>query len=816
MEKDSAPNNIAPAGLLSAREREVAELVVHGKSNRAIADALFLSERTVESHVSSIFNKLNVHSRVELAGAVLQGAGKFGSDTHRHHITSNNLPIQPTSFVGRDVESSEVKALLTKSRLVTIVGAGGVGKTRVALHVGAQLRDAFEYGAWFVDLAKVSGEDSVVPEIASAFEITSQGFSALLDRVLAHMKNKRLLLILDNCEHVVGEAARVAGSVLTACPQVTILATSREAPLGVGGEQVYPLPPLDVPPAAAGPGAENALRFSAVALFVERARAVDAHFAFTDDNASDVAEICRRLDGIALAVELAAARVTTLSVHQLLERLREQFQYLKGVDRSAHPRHQTMRATLDWSYEWLSEAERAMFRRLAIFQGGFMIEAVPAAWDLELLDELSVLENLSSLVNKSLVAVKVGAQSQRYRLLEPLRQYGLERLKEHQEFDATARRHAQYFAEFARQAADSWNKTPDLIWLGNIEAELDNIRAALEWSLSQSNDPVLGAQIAARLGNFWFSRDYHEGLRWLELAQRSVTYEGYPALSVEVAVARMRSYMMADIPATLRAVEEAQPYARSLSDEVLLRRTLLFYGLALLALNRLDEAEITAKECVERSERSHDPYRLAFGLWILARLNRRRGNLDVARELSTRMTQVHEGMQLSLDRNRLVILTERACVHQLDGQLARAIELCKEAHSITQLTKDPPSEVQTGYYLAALLLMSGQVDEARANGRSLLELSREELLSHGIAPALQVLAGVATQRAKYDVAARLLGWAEARFPLQAIPRDAIVDVDPQWFILPLRDHFGDVRLAGLMAEGAAWSEDQAIEAALKV
>ncbi len=731
-------------------------------------------------------------------------------------VPTSNLPRQTTSFVGRDVESSEVKALLTKSRLVTIVGAGGVGKTRVALHVGAQLRDAFEDGAWFVDLAKVSGADSVVPEIASAFEITSQGFSALFDRVLSHMKHKRLLLIIDNCEHVVGEAARVAGSVLTACPQITILATSREAPLGVGGEQVYTLPPLDVPPPEGKLAAEDTLKFSAVALFVERARAVDAHFAFTDNNASDVAEICRRLDGIALAVELAAARVKTLSVHQLLERLREQFQYLKGVDRAAHPRHQTMRATVDWSYEWLSEAERAMFRHLAIFQGGFMIEAVPAVWDVEPLDELSVLDNLSSLANKSLVAVKVSAQSQRYRLMEPLRQYGLERLKEQHEFDETVRRHAQYFAEFARQAAENWRKTPELVWLGNIEADLDNIRAALEWSLSRRNDPMIGAQIVEHLGAFWFSRHYHEGLRWLELAQAAATYEDNPTLAVAIAAHRARSYSQANMGEALRVCEEAIGFARSVSEEVHLRRLLFFYGAALAAFNRLDEAEAAATESLERAERAVDKYRIAFNLWLLARLNRKRGNLDVARQLSNRMAVEYESMKLLYDRNRWVILTERARAAQLDGHTDRAIELCREAHSLALLTQDPLGDVQAEFCLATLLLMSGAVAEARNHGRAVLELSRDELMPHGITFALQILAGVATQRDQRDVGARLLGNAESRFREQPVMRDTFVDVDPYYFMKPLLDRFGDVRLAELMAEGAAWSEDQAVEEALKV
>ena len=231
--------------------------------------------------------------------------------------------------------------------------------------------------------------------------------------------------------------------------------------------------------------------------------------------------------------------------------------------------------------------------------------------------------------------------------------------------------------------------------------------------------------------------------------------------------------------------------------------------------NRLDEAEAALNECLERSEGGIDPYRETFSLWTLARLNRRRGNFNVARKLSKRMTEVFEQMQLPQDRNRWVLLAERARFEQLDGHLARAIELCREAHSIPQLAKDPQGEVQAEYYLAALLLLSGAVDEARAHGRSVLKVSQEELLPHGIAPAMQVLAGVATQRGDHDVAARLLGYAEARFQAQKIPRDMWVEVDPEWFKQPLLEHFDGSRMEKLMAEGAAWSEERAIEEALK-
>jgi predicted ATPase/DNA-binding SARP family transcriptional activator len=731
-------------------------------------------------------------------------------------MPTNNLPRQTTSFVGREVELGEVKALIATGQLVTIVGAGGVGKTRVALQAGTELFETFDDGVWFADLAKVSEADSVIPELASAFSVTSHGFRALFDHVLAYLKHKHLLLVIDNCEHVVDEAARVVDQISTACPHVTILATSREN-LGARGERVYLLPSLNLPPPHEEPAAEDVAGFSAVALFVDRAVASDAHFVFSDDKAGVIVEICRRLDGIALAIELAAARVRTLSVHQLLERLREQFRLLTGGGRVAHPRHQTMRAALDWSYEWLSETEKAMFRRLAIFQGGWMIEAVPGISDDDSLDELSVLDNLSSLVNKSLVAVEFSGQSQRYRLMEPLRQYGLERLKEHLESDYAGRSHARYFAELVRQAADKVRKVPgEVAWLAHIEEEIDNIRAALEWSLLRRNDPVLGAQIAENLGAFWFSRHYHEGLRWLELAQAAVTYEDYPTLSIGIAVARVRSYMVASTSATLRVCEESLARARTVSDELHLRRLLMFYGVTLVGANRIDEAEAAAKESLDSAERANDPYRVVFNLWTLARVNRRRGKFDVARNLSIRMAQVYEALHLPHDRNRWPILIERARCEQLDGDLARAIELCREAHAEALLTRDPLGDVHAEYFLATLLFMSGAVSEARDHGRALLKLSLDELLPHGITFALQVLAGVATDRAEHAIAAELLGYAELRFREQPLVRDAFVDVDPDLFIQPLRDHFGEGRLAELVAEGERWSEDQAIEEALKI
>jgi predicted ATPase/DNA-binding CsgD family transcriptional regulator len=798
---------------LTNREQEVLELMALGLTNREIADQLVLSARTVEAHIEHLLEKLGVQNRTRaIIGAIHSGLLKGSSaDTVGRR---SNLPLLRTSFVGRTAELVEIKTLLGKHRLVTIVGAGGVGKTRVALRVGVESLDTFNDGVWLADLAKISGPHSVVPAIASAFGVKSLGFGTLEERLLLHLRSKRLLLILDNCEHVIVEAGRTVHSILATCPEVTVLATSRER-LGEQGEHLYRLPSLDVPP----PNAEvieKALKFSAVALFVDRARLVDTHFELVETNARAIGNICQRLDGVALAIELAAARVTTLTPDELLERLRAQFRLLRGGDRAVHPRHRTMRATLDWSYDWLTDTEKAAFRRLAIFQGGWTVDTLGAAGLDQVLDEADLLDTLSSLVDKSLVTAELRGGAQRFRLMEPLRQYGLERLKESHEFEAVAAHHASYFTEFARQAASHWRTPSEPAALEKIEDEMDNIRAALEWALLQRHASALGAELATYLGNFWLTRHYHEGVQWLESAQAAISFEEHPALSGAVTGHLLRSYAQADQSKTLPLCEEAIPLLRKLDDQLPLRRTLFFYGTVLLSRDRLDDAEQAFQECLELCQRADDTYLTCWQLIFLGRMNTRRGQLERARELLTQGCEIYDSLGIPLDRNRWIAFAPRARLEQLAGHLDQAIALCREGLRITQLTQDPLGGMQIEYLLAAFLFLSGDDEEARTHGLAVLRVSQNELLPHGIAPAIQVLAGVATLRGRLEIAARLLGYVEMRFPKQAYPPNTVVEVDPQWFIGPLREHFGDSRLAELMAEGATWSEDRAIEAALTV
>ncbi len=724
----------------------------------------------------------------------------------------NNLPRQATSFIGRDEELAEIKTLVAKSQLVTLVGTGGVGKTRAALQVGADLLDGSGDGVWFVDLAQVAGTSYVIPEIARVFSIQPQADHDFLDDLRFYLKGKHLLLIIDNCEHVVAEASRVISELIKTCPRVYVLATSREG-LNVHGEHVYRMPSLSVPSPLEKPDAEAALRYGAVALFVARASALDSQFSFTDEKVPIVADICRRLDGIALAIELAAARVTILSLKQLSQRLDERFRLLTGGDRTALPRQQTMRAAIDWSYELLSETEQTVFRRLSIFQGGWTLEAASTVCSDDSLDEFAIFDTMSLLVNKSLVVVEFSAETQRYRLLESLRQYGLERLNQRTEVDVIGRRHAQYFAEFGRRIGEKWQTMPDVVWLAAIDEEIDNIRAALSWSLEKGNDPTLGARLAEQLWVFWFGRSPHEGKRWMEAARAAVDAEPDPVLSLDIDLALTRLRVGRSREETLALCERALTEARALGDERRLARAVFYWGEVLVFENRCGEAEVALTEALEHSRNVGDQYRATSALQILGKAYVRLGRVDEARKAfneAMRYYGVH-----SAERNHALALIDNANLERVSGDPERAIALTLEARKIAQILRDRNLEIIAEAASGWHSLLTGQFDTARAAAHRYLTISIEERFEYGVATAVQSLGGIAVHDEDFERAALLLGYSEANVQ-KFFARNPWVDFDVESFLGPLRERLGEEALAALMAEGAAWPQERAVEEAFKV
>src|SRR5215211_2800825 len=429
---------------------------------------------------------------------------------------SNNLPASLTSFVGREREVVEIKRLLAMTRLLTLTGAGGCGKTRLALEVAADLVGAYPDGVWLVDLAPLSEPGLVAREVAGALEVPERPGEPLTDTLVDALRTRRALLVLDNCEHLVGAVARLVEDLLRSCPDLRFLATSREA-LGVPREVNRPVPPLSLPDPGRPTTVEELEGYGSARLFVERALYRPSAFALTPENAGAVAEVCRQLEGMPLAIELAAARVGVLAVEQIFERLSDSLGLLTGGGRTLTSRQRTLRGSLDWSHALLDEPERKLFGRLAVFAGGWSLEAAEAVCSGDGIERGDVSGLLGELVDKSLVMVGATANGvTRYRMLEPIRQYAREKLEESGQADEGRSRHATFFLTLAEEAEPELAGSQQGLSVERLEGDHDNLRAALSWVL-QRDEGELGLRFGGALWRFWYNRGYlSEGISWLE------------------------------------------------------------------------------------------------------------------------------------------------------------------------------------------------------------------------------------------------------------------------------------------------------------
>ncbi len=440
----------------------------------------------------------------------------------------NNLPAQLTSFIGRDAEMAAARTQLASSRLLTVTGMGGSGKTRLALQAAADALEDYPDGVWLVELAALSDPELVVQEVAGVLGVREEAEKKLLQTLRDTLRPQAALLILDNCEHVVDAAARLVDALLKSCPKLSVLATSREA-LGIGGEAVLPLPPLSMPALGTAAATPEALaECEAVRFFVERATAALPTFRFSAGNAAAVASVCARLDGIPLALELAAARVKVLTPEQIDGRLDDRFRLLSGGSRTALPRQQTLRALVDWSYDLLTPAEQTLLCRLSVFAGGWSLgaaETVCAGSSAEPgrdVEDREILELLSHLAAKSLVVVEPPEAGQvRYRLLESVRSYARERLAQ-APGEALAQRHRDFFLAFAEEAEPELAGANQVLWLNRLEGDLENLRAALSFARSERDLSL--PRLAGALSHFWYGHSYlSEGMGWLTEALAEAT-----------------------------------------------------------------------------------------------------------------------------------------------------------------------------------------------------------------------------------------------------------------------------------------------------
>jgi len=481
-------------------------------------------------------------------------------------VPRHNLPAQLTSFVGRRQNIDEIGRLLVTTRLLTLTGAGGCGKTRLALQVASGLIDDFRDGAWWVDLAPLSDPDLVTHSVASAFKVQEGPSRLLIDGLCDYLRSRHVLLVLDNCEHLIGACAQLAESLLLASPGSRILATSRES-LGLPAETVWRVPSLSVPASLAA-STETAEQSEAVGLFIDRATAVAPTVVLSEANASLVGAICRRLDGIPLAIELAAARMNVLSVEQIYDRLNDRFRLLTGGSRTAVARQRTLEATVDWSYNLLSKIERRFFCRLSVFVGGWTLEAAETICAGGAIKKALVLDLLSNLVNKSLVSSEDDATGvRRYRLLETVRQYAREHLLRSGEASRVRNRHLAFYLALARRAEPQLTRADQGSWLTQLQHDHDNLRSALEWSVAGPDRRQDAMELAGALFWFWLKRGYlDEGRQWLQrgLALDATNAPGLRAKAL-VGLAHMM-WFQGDHASMLQQLEESLALGRQIND----------------------------------------------------------------------------------------------------------------------------------------------------------------------------------------------------------------------------------------------------------
>ncbi len=813
---------------LTLRQGEIAELLVRGKSTREIALELILSPRTIETHVAAIYNKYGVSSRAELMHAVLGP-----SSDARARVTlpdagaaKTNLPVRRGELLGRRPDIENVVRTLRANQLVTLTGAGGIGKTQAAMAVGEALLEEFPAGVCFVELAALAHGSPVAEALAQTLNLQPAKDRPLIDSLVTYLQRTTLLLIVDNCEHVIGEVATLVDALMRSCPRLRILATSRE-PLRIGGEQRYRLPSLSVPANhdAAGLRATRGAEFSAVQLFTARAQAVDFSFALDDENTPIVADICRRLDGIPLAIELAAARVKVLSLRSLATKIESHLRILAGGDRLALPRHQTMHALIDWSYDLLAPAEQRLFERLSVFAGGCALAEAAIAYGVENDDEFVVLDLLSSLVDKSLLGVDLQSSESRYVMLQSFAQYASEKLESRGEATLVRQRHASAYAALAERLEEEYELAPTAAWYTRAEIDFENFLSALAWSLGAGHDIALGQRLAAAMRPVW--ANVGRGRRWLQIARELVDERTPPLLAarLEHAAASARSVgheTESVVETSLRLIAVYQELGEPL-------RAAYAQSLAAFSLNvlgRLAEAESLIAPALEVARSYGRTPLVAFLLRASSHLNGQRGDMNGSREKLVEALAIYE--RIGADRLATSTVGQLA---ELEFQLGNFEQACDVGIRCINLQRAQGSRNLAHGLLnsAAYNVALNRWDRARAyacEALGLLQEAQEAIRAIALLHLTAVVVLSAVDEASSPApmpssstlkqGALLLGNHDACMIRFGVARGYTEHQEYDRVLAALRAHVPAAELERYFAQGAALTPEQAIELARSI
>jgi predicted ATPase/class 3 adenylate cyclase len=726
----------------------------------------------------------------------------------------NNLPLQPTPLVGREREVEEVAERLRgeEVRLLTLTGPGGTGKTRLALQAGAELLEAADDGVFFVSLATITDPELVPSAIAGSLGLKESAEGSLMETLESYLQQKRLLLILDNFEQVL-EGATLVGALLGSCPELKVLSTSR-MPLGLYGEQEYPVPPLALPDPRVLPPLERLTQYEAVRLFVERAKAVKLDFEVTNESAPAVAEICIRLDGLPLAIELAAARTKLLPPQALLMRLGNRLKLLKGGARNLPARQQTLRAAIDWSYELLTEEEKTLFGRLSVFSGGHTLEAAEPVCEPE--GDLDVLEVLGSLLEKSLLRQEevVGGES-RFGMLETVHEYAGEKLEESGEAEEVKRRHAEYFLTLAEEANAKLRGPDQLEWLRRLETDHDNMRTALAWAL-RGEQAELTLGLGGALWWFWFVRGhYSEGRRWLERAlamdgrgsgdSRAMVLAGVGALALE----------QGDLDRVEEACEEGLELLSYEAKQRSEAKLYLLIPLGHVALEKEDHSRATKlfEESLALSWETGHALGRADSVMSLATTSYEQGDLERATRL------FEEGLDLFRqlgDRLGLAwCLINLGLAVYSGGDSGRAAKLTEEGVGLLRKLGVGADTAVGLCNLGWMALSQNDPGKAADYYEESLRLASDTGMEPVVLTTLEGYACLAGVRGEAQRAARLWGAAQTIQEAKGVPRDTDFLAEADARIAAVRSGMGEEAWEEAWFKGRAMTLDEAVSDALE-
>jgi non-specific serine/threonine protein kinase len=758
---------------LTAREQEILRLVALGLSNRDIAEELVVAPETIRWYTKQIYSKLGVHGRIPALvrakelGLLEEAAVKTETETPLQQPLNYTLPSPPTPLIGRSQEIAEVKRLMQATRLLTLTGVGGTGKTRLALQAASEVLADFADGVYFVDLAPLSDAVLVAKAVAAGLGVIENAGEPLQDTLKRALAGREMLLLIDNFEHVIG-AAPLISDLLAASPRLKALVTSREA-LRLSGEQEYPVPPLSLPSGEAV-SIQDVTASEAGTLFVQRAQMIQPRFVLSKDNMPAVAQICARLDGLPLAIELAAARCKLLTPQALLERLDSRLNVLAGGLRDAPARQRTLRDTIEWSYNLLDEDEKTLFTRLAVFRGGRSLDAIEVVCGQDL--SIDVLDGLASLVDKSLVQQKETAAGEpRFVMLETIHEYARERLEASGEAEMMQRRHGEYFVELAERAQPELRLAQHYLWSQRLHVEHDNLRVALEWCL-RSGNITLGVRLASALTLFWHGFGHHvEGRSCVDqmigrLDEAPMEYHARFLISA----GHMYS-VQHDVPKAQQVFKRALDISRQLGDKRRTAWSLIFLGYVMLG-----ETD-AAIEVVEE------------GLALFRELGHKPG---IAQALN--------------------IVGE---VARFGGEDARARRAYEECLVVSQETGETRRIVYVYYNLGFLAQHEGDHEKAKDLLHKGIQLARSLNISLQIAEGLAYLAGSIGAAGQPQRAARLLGaWEAALERMGAFPQPAD---KPEFdrIIANVRAQLDEATFEAAWAEGRKMTLEQAVAEALE-